>query len=541
MVETTQFFTDKTLFMTGGTGFLGKVLLERILWQLPHIRRIFLLIRPHCAQDVEVAAAMRAERAIFRSPVFNRLRTHHGRRFEGLVHEKVKIVAGDVSCPDLGLPPGQIQALGSAVDVFINAAASVSFHERLDRAVKLNTLGPLNLLNFAKRFNHPTLLHVSTAYVSGRCTGFVSEQVLQPDSAPSDHLGISHSEPFQTEREIEKALRFAESIESESRASAAQTDFRHAALSELRSGYLSEVGTLNCAAEKKRQNWVRDMLSREGLCRAQHFGWFDTYTFTKAMGEQLLARYGDGVPIIILRPSIVESSVNQPEPGWIEGYRTSSPILFGYGKGEFPDFPGKRDCIVDLIPVDFVISALLASLTCAARTKAPKVFHVGSSSENPLRFGQLIEYSREYFRQVPLHEDSCPIVPPHWKYRSQEDFDAWMGRRRKVLGIARALCHRLHHWQEVRRLSHKLALRQAHLKRLETYTRLYAEYARLICRYKTDNTRQLFLSLHHQDQQDFFFDPTAIHWRTYIREIHLPGVRRHVMGKAGTAAPGEGL
>ena len=527
--------------MTGSTGFLGKALLERILWQLPQIRKIVLLIRPHCAQDVEVAAAARAQRAIFSSPIFNRLRAHHGKRFEGLVQEKVKIVAGDLSCPDLGMQPGQIEELGRAVDVIINMAASVSFHERLDRAVKLNALGPLHLLNFAKRFDHPTLLHVSTAYVSGRCTGLVSEQVLQPDRAPSNPLGIGHSEAFQTECEIEKALRFAESIESESRAASARSDFRHAALAQLRSGRGSDDSTLSCAAERKRQHWVRDRLSREGLCRAQHFGWFDTYTFTKAMGEQLLAKYGDGVPIIILRPSIVESSVNQPEPGWIEGYRTSTPILFGYGKGEVPDFPARRDSIVDLIPVDFVVSALLTSLACAAATKTPKVFQVGSSSENPLRFAQLVEYSREYFRQLPLHEESCPIVPPHWKYRSQEDFDAWMGRRRKVLGIALALCHPLNYWQQARRLMHKLALRQAHLKRLESYARLYAEYARLICRYKTDNTRQLFLSLQRQDQRDFFFDPTAINWQTYIREIHLPGVRRHVIGKAGTAPLPEEL
>src|SRR5215472_793958 len=115
-------------------------------------------------------------------------------------------------------------------------AASVSFHERLDRAVKLNALGPLHLLNFAKRFNHPTLLHVSTAYVSGRCTGFVSEQVLQPDCAPSDHLDTGPSEPFETEREIENALRFADSIESESRAAAARNEFRQVALDQLRSG-----------------------------------------------------------------------------------------------------------------------------------------------------------------------------------------------------------------------------------------------------------------------------------------------------------------
>jgi fatty acyl-CoA reductase len=531
MGEISHFFTDKTIFMTGGTGFLGKVLLERILWQLPQIRRIFLLTRPHCTENVEVAAAIRAKRAIFSSPIFSRLRGRYGERFEALVCEKVKIVAGDLSCPDLALVPGQVRELRSEVDVIINVAASVSFHERLDRAVKLNTLGPLHLLEFAKRFRNPTLLHVSTAYVSGRRTGFVSEQVLDPDISPFDLMGVGHGEPFRAECEIEKALRLGRSIESESRASAARNEFRHAALSQLPLGRPCDGDTLDWTAERKRQQWVRDVLSKEGLGRARKFGWFDTYTFTKAMGEQLLAKYSDGVPVIILRPSIVESSVNQPEPGWIESYRMSSPILFGYGKGEVPDFPGNRNSVIDLIPVDFVVSALLASLTSASVGMTPKVFHVGSSSENPLRFCELIEYSREYFQHLPLHYDSCPLPP--WKYRSQDEFDAWMDRRRKVLRIALTLCHQLHFCQQGRRFRQKFAVRQAHLKRLESYARLYADYARLICRFQTDNTRQLFHSLSSQEQQEFFFDPTTINWQTYIKEIQLPGVRRNVIGNKG--------
>ena len=39
MSEMGSFFAGKTLFVTGATGYLGKVLLERILWQLPQVRR----------------------------------------------------------------------------------------------------------------------------------------------------------------------------------------------------------------------------------------------------------------------------------------------------------------------------------------------------------------------------------------------------------------------------------------------------------------------------------------------------------------------
>lgn len=40
-----EFFRDGVVMLTGGTGFMGKVLLEKLLRTCPHIKRIYLLIR----------------------------------------------------------------------------------------------------------------------------------------------------------------------------------------------------------------------------------------------------------------------------------------------------------------------------------------------------------------------------------------------------------------------------------------------------------------------------------------------------------------
>src|SRR5215475_12881958 len=98
-----NFFAGKTLFVTGASGYLGKVLLERVLWQLPQVRRIVLLMRPHCASNQEAAVSLRAERAVFGSSIFNRLRARHAENFDTFIREKVTAVAGDVASPDLGL------------------------------------------------------------------------------------------------------------------------------------------------------------------------------------------------------------------------------------------------------------------------------------------------------------------------------------------------------------------------------------------------------------------------------------------------------
>jgi len=533
MSETSQFFADKTMFVTGATGFLGKVLIERILWHLPRIRRIFLLTRPHSARNTEVAAAIRAERAIFGSPIFNRLRSRYGERFEALVREKVKIVAGDLSVSGLGLSPGCLKEIGSEMDFVINVAASVAFDAPLDQSVRLNTLGPLHLLNFAKQFSHPTFLHVSTAYVTGQRSEWVREEILQPDVSPLDLMGSSHNERFGTDFEIERALRLAESVESESRTRAATREFRHAARRQFNPDRMLDDGALDAAAEKNRQRWVRDVLSRDGRSRARQFGWFDSYTFTKAMGEQLLAKCSGGIPVIIVRPTIIESSLDQPEPGWLEGYRTSTPILLGYGKGEIPDFPGHRDSIIDFVPVDFVANALLATLTTAARSNRPRVFQIASSSENPLGWSELIEYCREYFQHLPLQTGSHPIIPKPWKHRSREEFDTWIRWRQSLLHIGLSLCHPVRFWPVAERLGLQLARQQTHFKRLQSYSRTYGDYVRLFCRFANDNTRLLAQSLPKEDQQQFFFDPKAIAWRKYIQEVHLPAIRRHCVKSMG--------
>ena len=44
----------------------------------------------------------------------------------------------------------------------------------------------------------------------------------------------------------------------------------------------------------------------------------NTYTFTKALGEQLVKDQAGELPVSIFRPSIVVASVQEPMPGWVD-------------------------------------------------------------------------------------------------------------------------------------------------------------------------------------------------------------------------------
>ena len=46
-----EYYTDKNIFITGATGFIGKVLIEKILRSCPNVGNLYILVRPKKAQD----------------------------------------------------------------------------------------------------------------------------------------------------------------------------------------------------------------------------------------------------------------------------------------------------------------------------------------------------------------------------------------------------------------------------------------------------------------------------------------------------------
>lgn len=57
------------------------------------------------------------------------------------------------------------------------------------------------------------------------------------------------------------------------------------------------------------------------IFRAKRYGWQDTYVFTKAMGEMMIDKMRGEIPVVIIRPSVIESTCKEPFPGWMEGNR----------------------------------------------------------------------------------------------------------------------------------------------------------------------------------------------------------------------------
>ena len=99
-VKIREFFTDKCILMTGVTGFVGKVLLEKILSISPRIGKIYLLIRDKPKYTLQE----RMMNEIFGSKIFKPLFQSRPELLQ-VIKERVIPIKGDLVLEKLGIAP----------------------------------------------------------------------------------------------------------------------------------------------------------------------------------------------------------------------------------------------------------------------------------------------------------------------------------------------------------------------------------------------------------------------------------------------------
>jgi alcohol-forming fatty acyl-CoA reductase len=522
--------TGKRFFITGATGFLGTALVERILRAIPEAE-VVLLVRP----GRRATPMQRVTREVLKNDCFDRLRTELGDRFEAETSNRVQAVAGDVSRDGLGLDDAGRELLASC-DIVIHSAAAVSFDSPLDQAVEINLLGPARVgaavsearqTAAARGAAGPShLIAVSTAYVAGTHQGQAREELLG-----NHRLSVD----VDWQEEVASSRRLRADLQAESRKPERLTSFRKKAREEL-GGAGDHL--LASRSEKFREEWVKRQLVDAGTSRAQALGWPDAYPFTKALGERaLVSQYGAGtngldpdvaVPITIVRPSIIESAVAEPVPGWIRGFRMAEPIIVSYARGFLREFPGVPEGIVDVIPVDMVVAAILAVAAHGPEPVGPTVYHVASGVRNPLRYGHLVDLVTDYFSRNPLFDDrGQPISVPEWSFPGRGRVQRQLHRADQAMDAIERLITVLPIRGKQAELSARLEDRHALAKRALGYVELYGAYTETEALYRVDRLLDLWDLLDDTDHAEFCFDPGVIDWDNYVHNVHLPSIIEH--------------
>uniref|UniRef100_A0A1B0C9F8 Fatty acyl-CoA reductase n=1 Tax=Lutzomyia longipalpis TaxID=7200 RepID=A0A1B0C9F8_LUTLO len=295
-VSVPEFYTSRSVFITGGTGFLGKVLIEKLLGSCPGIRNIYLLIRPKRGQKAKD-------------------------RFSDLL-EAPALLCRNVS-------------------VVFHLAATVKFDEKLKLSVTINTLGTKRIVELChKMIFLKALVHVSTAFCNSDRSE-VSEVIYPPHYDSNDIISLVKWLPEDLLDDLTPSL----------------------------------IG--------KRPN---------------------TYTFTKALAEHVLSNEANNLPITIVRPSVVLSSLNEPVPGWLDNYYGPTLSIILQGMGLVRVMLIDKSIRSDFIPVDIVANLMIVSAWRQATTtnKNVIVYNCISGKDNPLDLGRFIQLCTSNLRKYPL-------------------------------------------------------------------------------------------------------------------------------------------
>lgn len=248
-----KFYAGKNVFVTGVTGFMGKVLLEKLLRCCPDIGHVYCLMRPKNNRDVT-----QRFHELAGSKVFDKLRSEQP-DFE----KKVVPVCGDIIEPDMGISEEDASMLQDKIHIVFHSAATIRFDEPLRIAMEMNVVAVQKMMKLCRTFKHlEAFVHVSTAFAN--CDrSHIEETIYKPTVEPQRVLDVLE--------------------------------------------------------------WMEDdmveLLTKKLLKNKPN-----TYTFSKQLAEWLILKEGAGLPIAIVRPSIVGAAWKEPFPGWVDNFNGPSGL-----------------------------------------------------------------------------------------------------------------------------------------------------------------------------------------------------------------------
>ncbi|KAG5672196.1 hypothetical protein PVAND_002346 [Polypedilum vanderplanki] len=156
-ISISEFYSNKCVFITGGTGFIGKIIVEKLLRSCPEVDTIYLLAR----QKKNKKASERIQE-ITNSPLFDVVRKNNSEAFQ-----KICLMEGDIIKENLGLSENDQKIFFNKINVIIHAAATIYFNDPLKVAITANLISVQELMKLSRKVQKlDSFVYVSTAYTN---------------------------------------------------------------------------------------------------------------------------------------------------------------------------------------------------------------------------------------------------------------------------------------------------------------------------------------------------------------------------------------
>ena len=502
----------KKVMLIGVTGFIGKVWLANTLMDLPEIGKLYLLIRGQKANPGQ----SRFEKMVEESPVFDPLFDRYGDGLGALLAKKLEVVEGDVSQPDLGLSPENAARLKKELDLIVNSSGLTDFNPDLRDALAVNVDSTFHLVEFIRGAERAALLHLSTCYVAGQRDGRVSERV-RVNYTPA---GVAD---FDAEKEWRALHDFVEQAEAKAEGPEVTEELRKQAVVKEHAAKDLHGVALENQIRKNRIRWLKTYLTEAGMKRARELGWPNTYTYTKCLAESLIAKYGSGLPIAIVRPAIVETSIDKPFRGWNEGINTSATLSYLLGTF-FRQLPTNERKRLDIIPVDAVCAGMTLIAAALIERRHDPLYQLATSVTNPCDMGRSIELTWLAHRK---------------HYRAQEGLEYWLRLRFDAIPVSKTRYKRMSAPAQMMivktiqtimwplPMKKPLTKAERNLGRVKKLIELFEPFILHNEQdFVADNVEKLSQALVPEERPTFGYDTVGMDWWEYWINIHIPALRR---------------
>jgi len=336
-----SFYAGRSVFITGATGFCGKVLVEKLLRSCPDVKTLYILCRVKKGQEPHERVD-----ALLQTSFFDRAKKENPG-----CEKRVKAVAGDITEDGLGMSYDMRSELIANVSVIIHVAATIRFTERIKLATKMNIIAVQQIIALARALEEcAAVVHTSTAY----------SHTYQKECT-EDFNSVSH-EPDEL------------------------------------------IKLLDCTSDDVADAATPALIKRHP----------NTYTFTKNCAEDVIRQgHVDGIPVSIVRPSIVTQTWREPYVGWTDTFAGPPGLLTAAGSGMMRIIPGAKNCKLDMVPVDTVANFLIVAgwHTYMRCRKSPDsklyqlpspIFNATSSSDNPSTCGSWVTAINASWHKYPM-------------------------------------------------------------------------------------------------------------------------------------------
>ncbi|KAK9875945.1 hypothetical protein WA026_011047 [Henosepilachna vigintioctopunctata] len=454
--EIVEFFNGKSIFITGGTGFVGKLLTEKLLRTCKDIDTIYLIVRYKKGKSPEERLI-----EIFSDKIFSELE-----KTQPKFRNRIIPITGDISLPQLGINDAERQILVHKVNVIFHAAATVRFDEKLRLATAINIVGTRELMDLAHEcHNLSSLVYVSTAF----------------SNCPNEQI---NEEIYNTRYSVEELLKI-----------------------------------INTKSDRHLDNNTAEICGK----------WPNTYTFTKAIAENIVQENRKGVTTCIFRPGIITSTYKEPLKSWIDNLYGPMGAVVGVGTGVLRSFHCDAEKVADIVPADYVINGIIAAAyqNNLKRQGELTIYNYVSSPENPLTWGDFQDLAIHYGMRTPSIKSvwyCCNTINKHYyihlayiiflHFIPAYFLDLYLkviGKRTKVVKI----------YKKIHKFNSALSLFSTN------------EWT-----FRNDNTVSLWNSLSKIDKKIFCFSlaPEHFNWNDYLSNLG-GGVRLYLLKEDFSTIP----